>query len=326
MINLGIIGFGGIARGLHIPQARQSGKFFLRAVADIAPNQEAVKRLEIPTVYTDYRDLLRDSTIDAVLIASPHDLHLEHCLAAFEAGKHVLIEKPISRNLEEARKIIAAAEKAGSVAMLGFCERFTPEHAYIKQLLNNNALGRLLSARVDHYQNFKPAATSWWRNAEKVGGGAVIGSGIHRLDLLRWYLGEPVCVYAKAVHTDKRLGAEACAHAVIEFDSGVIANFSINWACYNYLYYEGLSISGEDGLVVTGPANKLGLAQVDGGKLKDFTPPKCPTMYEHFASCIETGQTPITSLNEGYHSLQLVRAVYESIKTQAPVIPQNIDF
>lgn len=324
MINLGIIGLGGVAKWLHIPQANASGKFFIKAAADIYPDNGTAKRLGIPEYYTDYRQLLQDPQIDAVLVASPHDCHEEHCIAAFDAGMHVLIEKPISRNLQEAQRIISAAEKAGTVGMIGFCERFDPVHMYIKDLLEEKQLGKLLSARIDHYQNFNPAPGSWWRDEEKVGGGSVIGSGVHRLDLLRWYFGEPVSVYARAVGMPGRLEAEACAHAVIQFDSGVIANFSINWASYNYLYYEGLSISGEDGLVVTGPANKLGLAHIDNGALKDFTPPACPSMYDHFAHCIETGTQPLTSLEEGYKTLQLVRAIYESVSTGLPVNPASV--
>lgn len=328
MINLGIIGLGGITKSLHIPQVNHSGKFYIKAAADVYTDNSVAEKFNIPDYYTDYRELLKDPSIDAVLVATPHDLHEEHCVAAFEAGKHVIIEKPISRNLQEAEKIIAAAQKAGTVGMIGFCERFYDEHAYIKTLLDNKSLGRLLSARIDHYQNFNPPQNSWWRDEQSVGGGAVIGSGVHRLDLLRWYFGEAVSVYAKAVKMPRRLNAEACVHAVIEFDSGVIADFSINWASYNYLYCEGLSISGENGLVVTvtGLTNKLGLADVDNGMLKDFTAPRSLTMYEHFAECIETGTQPLTSLEEGYKSLQLVRAIYKSIETGTSVVPQTVTF
>ncbi len=326
MMNLGIIGLGNVPRYYHIPEANKTGKFFIKAAADIFEDTSVAKRFNIPEYYTDYRRILDDPSIDAVLILTPHDCHEEQCIAAFEAGKHVLIEKPIARNLGEAERIIAAAKKAGTVGMIGFNERYVDEHVYIKSVVDSKVLGRLLSARVDHYQNFNPPKDSWWRSKEQVGGGAVIGSGIHRLDLLRWYLGEAVSVYAKAVDMPERLESEACVHAVIEFDSGVIANFSVNWACYNYLYYEGLSISGENGLIVTGPANKLGLAEIDNGMLKDFTPPRCQTMYEHFAECIEKGTTPITSLEEGYKSLQLVRAIYKSLETGTSVVPQTVTF
>lgn len=326
MINVGIIGLGNVPRYYHIPQANQTGKFYIKAAADIYDDTSVAKRFNIPEYYTDYREILKDPSIDAVLILTPHDCHEEQCIAAFEAGKHVLIEKPISRNLAEAERIIAAAKKAGTVGMIGFNERYVDEHAYIKSVLDSKILGKILSARTDHYQNFNPPQGSWWRDAEIVGGGAVIGSGIHRLDILRWYFGEAVSVYAKAVKMPARLEAEACVHAVIEFESGVIVNFSINWAAYDYLYYEGLSISGENGLVVTGPANKIGLAQIDNGMLKDFTPPKTQTMYEHFAECIEKGTKPLTSLEEGYKSLQLVRAIYKSLDTGSVVDPRTVTF
>lgn len=327
MINLGIIGLGGIARHLHIPQANASGKFYIKAAADVYPDDEKAKKYNIPEYYTDYRELLKDPSIDAVLVATPHDCHEEHCIAAFEASKHVLIEKPISRNLKEAKNIIDAAKKAGTVGMIGFCQRFYDRHAYIKEKLDANELGRILSARVDHYQNFNPAPSSWWRNADIVGGGAVIGSGVHRLDLLRWYFGEAVSVYAKEVYAPRRLTAEACVHAVIEFDSGVIANFSINWASYNYLYGERISISGDEGLIVADESTaKIGLSQIENGKLQDFKAAKCQTMYEHFAECIEQNRCPMPSLEEGYKTLQLVRAIYKSLETGTPVNPETVTF
>lgn len=160
-----------------------------------------------------------------------------------------------------------------------------------------------------------------------VGGGAVIGSGIHRLDLLRWYFGEPIQVFAQAVGMPERLEAEACVHAVITFDSGAVANFSINWASFSFLYYEGISISGTNGMAVKQDnILKLGLSSVDCGILKDVEVPACPSMYDHFAHCIETGETPLTSGNEGHESLRLVRAIYKSLESGEVVIPKDVNF
>lgn len=325
MINLGIIGLGGIARFLHCPQALQSGCFRLAAAADLFPDNGAAKAAGIETYYDDYRKLLADPSIDAVIITSPHDLHTQHCCAAFQAGKHVFVEKPIARNLAEASAILDAADKADTTLMIGFNERFAPIHAHIKSLIGDGILGSLLTARIDHYQNFNPAPDSWWRSKERVGGGCVIGSGIHRLDLLRWYLGEPTEVYARATHMKERLEAEACVHAVITFESGAIANFSCNWAAYSFPHYEALSIAGKDGLLTTDSSTlQLSLAAADNGALKPTIPPACENMYAHFARCIQTGQAPLTNGVEGYKSLRLVRAIYASIETGRPVQPKDI--
>lgn len=328
MIKLGIIGLGGICYWLHVPQSRATGKFDVRAAADIMPRENSyANQLEVPEYYTDYRKMLEDPEIDAVVIASPHDKHLEHCVAAFESGKHVLIEKPISRNLEEARAILEAEKKSGKIGMVGFCERFDPKYSYIKQILSDNKLGELLSARIDHYQNFSPAPGSWWRSQEKVGGGSIIGSGVHRLDLLRWYFGEPVNVYSKAVKMSERLEAEACAHAVIEFDSGVIANFSINWAVYGYPYYEGFSVTGKRStLVTTGTDVKMSCGDIDNGEMKTLDIPVCQSMYEHFADCILNNKRPLTTLEEGYKTQRLVRAIYKSIETGKIIDPGTVEY
>ena len=326
MIRIGMIGFGNMARKKHIPWIRETGKFEIIAASDIVADTGMAAELGVPRYYTDHRDLLADPEVDAVLIASPHDLHREHAVAAFEAGKHVIIEKPIARNLEESQAILDAAERAGTIGMTGFCQRYTPNHAYIRQLIDGGEFGQLLSARADHYQNFRRPFGTWWQMPERVGGGAVIGSGVHRLDLLRWYLGEAESVYAAAAYMPERMEAEACVHTAIKFKNGAVANFSINWAVYDRVFNETLTLSGKDGFVMTGIANKLSRISVDGGKLQDFTAPPCATMYRHFADCIEAGNQPLTSLREGHESLRLVRAIYRSIETGLPVDPQTVTF
>ena len=330
MINLGIIGLGGIARGLHIPQIRKTGKFFIKAAADVYEEHPFVKDLGIPDYYSDYKKMLADPEIDAVLVLSPHDVHEEHCVAVLEAGKHLFVEKPISRNLKEASAILEAQKKSGKIGMVGFRQRFDNEHAYFKSLIDAGKFGKLYSARVDHYQYFGAPDTSWWCDPERVGGGAVIGSGVHRLDLLRWFFGEPKSVYARASYLPERMKFEACVHSVIEFESGLVANFSINWSSHDFLYLEGLSITGSEGVAVTRPSinlTKVGLSEnPEGAGLKDVVPPECQKMYDHFAECIEQNKQPSCSLDEGYKSLRLVRAIYKSMETGLPVDPNEVDF
>lgn len=323
MIKLGILGFGGIAKNLHIPQAVRSGKFEIRAAADVRPDDGEAAARGIPFYYDDYHKLLADPEIDAVLISTPHDVHLEHCTAAFAAGKHVLLEKPIARYLGESGKILEAADKAGTTFMIGFCERFDPEHQHIKKLIEEKTLGQLLSAHIDHFQDFAPAPASWWRKKDVVGGGCVIGSGVHRLDLLRWYLGEPVSVYAKGVFLPERLEAEACCQAVISFDSGAVATFYCNWAIYRYPHYEGISITGVEGTVQSG-VNGLLLSTRANPTLQNLTPPQYASMYDHFADCIQNKKTPLTSGEEGYKSLRLVRAIYQSLESGKEVDPNLV--
>ena len=326
MIKLGVIGMGGIAYWMHVPQANATGKFYIKAAMDVTPDSILAKQRDIPDYYTDYRKMLEDPEIDAVIITSPHHVHEEHCVAAFEAGKHVLLEKPISRNLEEARNIMAAAEKSGKIGMIGFCQRFDGRYSHIKSMLDKGELGELLSARIDHYQNFNPAQGSWWRSEEKVGGGAVIGSGVHRLDILRWYFGEPISVYAKAVKMSERLEAEACAHAVIEFDSGVIANFSINWAVYGHHYYEGFSVAGKKGSIIVENGVMMSSFDMQSGEVKPVEIPPCQSMYEHFADCILNNKQPLTTLEEGYKTQRLVRAIYKSIETGRIIDPSTVEY
>ena len=327
MYKVGIIGFGWASRAIHVPGMRQTGKFDVKVVADIRPDDGSAAAMGIEKYVTDPQLVIDDPELDVIMIGSTHDVHASQCIAAMKAGKHVIVEKPIARNLQEAAAMVEAAERTGKTFMVAMCERFDPHHQYIKQLLEEGQLGKPLSARIDHYQNFNPAPDSWWRSKEKVGGGAVIGSGVHRLDLLRWYFGEPVKVYANGLGNPDRLEADACVHAVITFGSGVVANFSINWSCNQFLYGEGVSITGTEGTVVKQDGLiKLGLRQEDNGILKDVCPDWGESMHGHFLRCIETGETPMTGGVEGYKSLQLVRAIYQSMETGEIVDPATVTF
>ena len=327
MINLGIIGLGHQTQMYHIPGFIKTGKCTVKAAADPYVDKKVAAELGIPDFYTDYRELLKDDSIDAVTISSPHDLHEEQCVAAFNAGKHVFVEKPISRNLKEAANILESAKKAGKIGMVGFNQRFYSQHVKIKEIIESGKLGKIVSARVDHYQNFNAAPGSWWRSDEACGGGPVIGSGVHRLDLLRWYFGEAVSVYAKCAKIPSRHEAEICAHAVIEFENGAIANFSINWAVPNRLYNEAISITGENGTIFSrDDITKISMVGDPKGVLPDLEINECGNMYNHFVDSIESGKTPICDLYEGYKSLQIVRAIYKSAQTGTVVNPLEIDF
>lgn len=330
MIRLGVIGTGGISH-MHMRDIRErNAPFDIVAASDTDGTRlaEFAGKYGVCEPYSDYRELLKNAGVDAVLICLPHHLHEEACVAAFAAGKHVLIEKPIARDCAEAEKIIEASQKAGKVLMIGFNERYFPAHAMVKKLLDEDAIGDIVSARTDHFQNFSPPLQSWWRKREMVGGGCVIGSGIHRLDLLRWYLGEADEVFAFEVGMPERLEAEVACAASIRFRSGAIAEFFCNWGVHQYHYGETLGLYGRYGLMfcdngslalVTADREKLRAGIRDSGTRTQVDLPAVPSQMEHFADCILHGRQPLTSGYEGYKSLELVMAIDRSAQLREPV-------
>ncbi|MCG0314566.1 MAG: Gfo/Idh/MocA family oxidoreductase, partial [Calditerricola sp.] len=140
---LGIIGAGGIAREVHVPVLRTFSDVKIVAVADV--DRAAAERLAgvhgIPHVMTDYRELLARSDVDVVLISTPNHLHAEMAVAALEAGKHVLLEKPMATCAAEAERIAAKARECGRILMVGMNNRFRPDAQQLKRYLEGGAFG-----------------------------------------------------------------------------------------------------------------------------------------------------------------------------------------
>jgi predicted dehydrogenase len=323
-LKVGFLGTGGIAWNHIKGMSAQPGLFCVQAAADI--NEAGIKHFckenAIPGAYTDYRRILDDPAIDAVVILLPHNLHEEACVTAFESGKHVLIEKPISRTLEETDHIIAAAKKAKRTLMVAHNQRYMPYHIKIKELIDAEYFGRLFCGRADHYQNVDRPSGHWWRSREAVGGGCVIGSGIHRLDLLRWFLGEAEQVFAYQVEDPERLEAEVACAATIKFRGGAIAEFFINWGAY--LSGESLAIYGKHGSVSLrkhgDPLVLVNHREDPSNKPVEVNPPSTyDSMWTHFAKCIDSGAEPLTSGIEGRKSLALVLAINRSAERGTPV-------
>jgi len=326
-IRVGIIGTGGMG-GRHAKGVQDAkDRFQLVAACDVAEAklQEFGQKWGVARLLADWRQLVASKDVDAVCVLLPHDLHEEVCTAAARAGKHILVEKPIARTLEESDAIIRAAQQAGVVLMVAHNQRYYPANRKIRRLLDDGVLGELFCARIDHHQSFSPPADrAWWRSREAVGGGCVIGSGIHRLDLLRWYLGEAQEVFAFQTDDPRRLEAEVACVATLRFCSGAIAEFFCNWGSLRppATTHEGMSLFGREGcLYFDGAIRVSSLGRKDFGPDLTVVPhdERCESMWEHFADCVEKKLTPLTSGPDGRKSLELVLAIYRSAETGKPV-------
>jgi len=322
-IRVGIIGTGGMgprhAKGVQAVGA----DIQLAAACDLDPARLAKfgQDFGVLRLSREWRELTAAPDLDAVIVLLPHNLHEAVCVDAARRGKHILVEKPIARTLGEADRMIDAARRAGVVLMAAHNQRFYPVNQKIHQLLDEDVLGELFSARIDHHQNFAPAKDrAWWRSAEAAGGGCVIGSGIHRLDLLRWYLGEAREVFAFQAGDPARLEAEVVSVAVIRFAGGAVAEFYCNWGAPHppATVHEGLSLFGRSGCLYYDGAIRVCSPHLEGAaKSLVVVEPEAKTqsMWEHFAKCIRAGAAPLTSGDDARRSLELVLAIYRSAET-----------
>src|SRR5712691_1045845 len=169
-----------------------------RLVAIAGRNEEAVKeaaqRYGYEKYYTDWHDLVKDPDVQLFDNSGPNDAHAEPCIAAAQAGKHILCEKPLARTAPEAKKMLDAVNKAGVKHMVAFNYRFVPAIRQIRQLIESGALGQIYHFRAMYLQEWiaDPDFPMVWRLDKNVAGSGALGDlGAHIIDLARFLIGEP---------------------------------------------------------------------------------------------------------------------------------------
>lgn len=189
-VKIGIIGCGDMAK-VHAAGLVQIEEAEITALCDTSKDRlEAIKKLlpkATPAVYSDYRELLLDKNVDAVLVALPNFLHLEVGLAAFEHGKHILMEKPMGRNTEECDALICMAEEKGLVLQSGMLLRYAPVYKAIEEHLAMPGAGEPSIAWVNEFRANFPHK---WRYSQSLTGGALVEKCCHHFDLFNWWVGE----------------------------------------------------------------------------------------------------------------------------------------
>ena len=201
-LNVGLIGAGFMGKAHSLAYAAMPMFFWpapaiphRKVIAEVGDEvaAEAARRYGFESSTGDWRRVIDDPTIDVVDIATPNDSHCEIAVAAAEAGKHVLCEKPLARTADEARQMLEAVQRAGIVHMVAFNYRRTPAVALAKRYLEEGSLGRVLSFRGTYLQDWSadPDSPLSWRFQRSVAGSGALGDiGTHVLDIARHLVGE----------------------------------------------------------------------------------------------------------------------------------------
>lgn len=194
-LGIGIIGSGGIARGAHMPGYKSCEDLGVKIVAcaDAVPETArlAAEQFEVPHVFTDYRKLLEMDEIDAVSVCTPNYLHMQPTIDALEAGKHVLVEKPMAMNAKEGKKMVDAANRTGKKLQVGFMTRFQSPAQALKRFISAGEMGDVYFARAQAMRRRGIPGWGVFTQKDKQGGGPLIDIGVHILDLTLWLMGHP---------------------------------------------------------------------------------------------------------------------------------------
>jgi predicted dehydrogenase len=242
-INLGVIGLGFIGK-VHLRNCLNLKS--VRVVAAAADSSKKAlnyaRNFGVKQLFTDYNELLKLKDLDAVIIALPTHLHAECAIKAMEEGKHVFLEKPIARNIEEGQKIVSVAKKNGVKFMVGYPLRFAPEFVNLKSQIESGILGDIQLAygvniaagpffhRVE--STMPHPVPEWWLNKELTGGGVLVDLGCHMINLLRWYFGEVTDVKARLGYRFN-FDFEDYATCIMNFEFGASTVVNVGWFSQN---------------------------------------------------------------------------------------------
>jgi len=193
VLGIGIIGAGGIARGVHIPGYQKLANAQVLAVSDpVQVAREGVaQQFGIEDAYADFHEMLKRDDIHAVSVTTPNFLHAEAAIAALEAGKHVLCEKPLAMNVREGEAMVEASRRTGRKLMCGFNYRFSPEVQALKRFAEAGEFGEMYYARTQALRRRGIPSWGMFISKEKNGGGPLIDIGVHMLDATMHVLGFP---------------------------------------------------------------------------------------------------------------------------------------
>jgi predicted dehydrogenase len=341
-IRVGIIG-AGFGASVHIPALKFIEETQVTAICSRRPERAHMVAAQhrIPKAMSDYRELIRSDEVDAVIVASPPHLHHQMTLTALEAGKHVLCEKPMARNLAETRDMVKMADQVGVAAMVNHEFRFVPARARAKELIDEGYLGEPQSASMVIYRSSladpNGVPFGWLMEQEKAGG--MLGAaGSHHLDTLRWWLGDVKAVTgAISTQVKKRRFADSTGMATVDADdnyscilrfaSGALATVHFSATAARDAG-EQITISGSEGILLIQSdgrlygarrreqyVTELPIPERLVGDVPVFDHPLThPTilLLREWVRAIRTGTSPAPSFSDGAKVQELIDAVARS--------------
>ena len=335
-LNIAVIG-AGILGSRHARVFYEQPETQLVAVVDVNPARAEVAERYDARFYKDMPSMLEAEDVDAVAVATPDHLHREPVLAALAAGKHVFMEKPLATTADDAHAIAAAVATSGRTVMVNFSQRFVSDHMWIKQMIEEGAIGRpqaVISVKFDTISVPTSMIRGWSAQTSPI-----FFMSSHDLDMTYWFLGSrPVEVYARELRgTLEGLGFDTHdgLNALIQFEGGVTAAFHSSWIhpnTYPRIADGHLQIIGSEGALTYN--NRTRTAEIHngrGGQKLEFTGPHTADevggkitgafteSVREFIRCVSEGREPATSPQRCLPIAEAQAAVMESLRTGQPV-------
>ncbi|HVD81277.1 MAG TPA: Gfo/Idh/MocA family oxidoreductase [Propionibacteriaceae bacterium] len=326
-IKVGVLGGGGILDA-HIRGYRAyANAIEVVAVADVVEETARRRAAELDAAtYTDFRQMILEADLDAVDICLPHYLHAEAIVAAAQAGKHILCEKPLCLTVLQADEVQQAVSTAGVTLMCAHNQLYLPAVAKAKQLLDQGILGTVYEVRTtdSFYNDFDPQNMGWRASAATSGGGELMDTGYHPTYLMLHLAGgSPVEATALlSRHRLRFMEGEDSAQVLVRFENGVVGQLVTSWAYDPPPGTQRFSVVGELGSLRSDGRSLTVTLRGSSSQTYDFEDVDTYA-YEigQFADCLRSGIRPLHTEKEGIDVLCLILAAYEGARSRtiAPV-------
>lgn len=345
MIQFAIVGCGRIAkRHAELLGTGQIAGARLAAVCDIEPARAEAfsKRYGVPG-FTSLDEMLGAPGIDVVSVLTPSGMHAEHTIKAASSGRHVVVEKPMALRLEDADRMIAAADAAGVRLFVVKQNRFNVPVVKARQALEAGRFGKLVlgTVRVRWCRDQSYYDQDAWRGTWLQDGGVIANQASHHVDMLGWFMGPVQSVHARSSTALVNIQAEDTAVATIKFRNGALGIVEATGAIRPKDLEGSLSVLGAGGAVEIGgfAVNKIRHWNFVDAKPEDaevmerysVNPPNVygfghQAYYEHVVDCLQNGARTLVDGHEGRASLEFVAALYESMASGAEVqLPLRVE-
>jgi len=318
MIRIGIVGCGSMGGGHRKHYEALKDRVTLAGFADIDLKRARAAAGEAPgaVAVTDYRELLEH--VDAVVITLPHDLHYEVGTTCLDAGKHVLMEKPLALNAEQARAMVERDTTPDPVLMVGYVMRYEPLWVRMGEMIRNEEFGPVFHAAIWTEQFTDVMARPWYGRNKRAGGGQLFSHGCHYIDLLLDWMGPP----SRGSHVSTNMGTpgmerEGTSNVCLRFDSGATAYHFGTWGAQgSYLRWsaqahtpEGLLHMDHDGGTIQLYRGRTPeeVYRRPGGAGKPVA-----AQMRMFLDCIENGTKPLVGAADSLRSLEVIWRLYDA--------------
>ena len=332
VVRIGFIGLGHNAEA-HIAAHSANPRSRVIAVCDLSREKAArvAERFQVPYQFQDYSIVERED-IDAISIHTPDHLHAEPFIRAIEAGKHVFVEKPMGNSLVDLESMIAAVRRfPRQKVLVGQILRFNPVFAHVKEIINKADLGQVFYMEADYIHNlkyqgsqdrFNPDIRMNWYLEREI---PMVGGGVHPLDLLRWFVREPIVeVTGLGNHfAFPEMKSQDCQVALFRFSGGAVAKVACSYGCVSpHESHYNLAVYGTRGTVSrTRICTESSPEEFrDMGVIPPKGHPYAPEV-EHFLDCILNDVEPLIDAFDGANSAAACIVAAEACERQGASLP-----